>query len=125
MRKFLILLFLPVSALAADFPADFALSWTNASLYVDGTSIDNADLTGVRIVCIRVNDGSPLLNGTFVPTGVGLAQTETFVAALTRAGEYRCTGVSIVSDGTESDPSTPVTFKVIGKPNPPNGMSVN
>jgi hypothetical protein len=118
-------LFVAAPVLAADFPASFTLSWENASQYVDSTPIEAVDLTGVRIQCTRVNDGSPLLTATFVPSGVGLDQSEVFTNAITKAGSYSCVGFTIVSDNTESEASVSVQFKMIGKPNPPSALTKN
>jgi hypothetical protein len=112
-------------AFGAAFPQSLTLSWTNASTYEDGTPIEAVDLTGVRIECIRANDGSLLVTATFVPTGVGLSQTETFADVINNAGTYECIGFTIVSDGTESVASNTASKKFIGKPNPPNSMGIN
>lgn len=107
-----------------DYPRDITLSWVNASEYVDGTSIESGDLTGVRIECFRQNDTTPILTGTFPATGEGAAQTETFVDSIPQPGTYTCYGYSIVIGGIESDPSTPAQKKYVGKPRPPTTWTV-
>jgi hypothetical protein len=124
-RLFLILLFLPCLAFAQqDYPRDITLSWTNASQYTDGTVIEAGDLTGTRIECFRQNDTVPIVTGTFVPTGEGLAQTETFAGAIPNPGTYTCFGWSIVIGGIESDASNPASKKYVGKPNPPTAWTI-
>jgi hypothetical protein len=124
MKKLLLLLLLPLPCFAGGFPQSLTLSWTNSSQYVDGSPIEAVDLTGLRIECIRANDGSPLLVGTFVPTGVGLEQSETFVDVINRAGTVECVAFTIVSDGDESDASNTASRKFIGKPLPPSALRV-
>jgi hypothetical protein len=119
----LIAALLPMAVWAAAFPQNLTLSWTNASQYTDGTDIDPVDLTGVRILCTRTNDGEVLINTTLVPTGVGLAQQEVFTDVITRAGTVECVGFTVVSDGTESDPSGTAIKKYIGKPQPPENVN--
>lgn len=107
-----------------DYPRDITLSWTNASQYTDGTSIEAGDLTGVRIECFRQNDTVPMLTGTFVPTGEGLAQTEVFAGAIPQPGTYTCYGYSVVIGGIESDASNPASKKYVGKPQPPAAWTI-
>lgn len=107
-----------------DYPRDITLSWTNASQYTDGTDIDAGDLTGVRIECFRQNDTTPILTGTFPPTGEGSPQTETFTGAIPQPGNYTCFGYSIVIGGVESDASNPANKKYVGKPQPPAAWKV-
>ena len=117
--------FLPALAFAQqDYPRDITLSWTNASQYTDGTAIEASDLTGTRIECFRQNDTVPMLTGTFVPTGEGLSQTETFAGAIPQPGTYTCYGYSIVIGGIESDPSAPAQKKYVGKPQPPTAWTI-
>ena len=125
MKWLLSLLLLPMACFAGSFPQSLILSWTNASLYEDGAAIEAVDLTGVRIECIRQNDGSPLLIAEFVPTGVGLPQTETFIDVINNAGTYECVGFTLVSDGDESVVSNTAPKKFIGKPNKPSNVVLN
>ena len=119
------LVLLSCGASAGGFPQTLTLSWTNASEYTDATPIEAVDLTGVRIECVRVNDGSALLTATFVPTGVGLTQSEVFVDVITKAGVYECVGFTIVSDGDESVASNTAPKKFIGKPMTITNVTVN
>ncbi|MHC4836181.1 MAG: hypothetical protein ACYTCN_09680 [Planctomycetota bacterium] len=122
MKKFwfFVLLFCaPVVYAQQDYPRDITLSWTNADSYTDGTAIESGDLTGVRIECFRQNETTPILTGTFPPTGEGAAQTETFSGAIPQPGTYTCFGYSIVIGGIESDPSSPAQKKYVGKPRAP------
>jgi hypothetical protein len=107
-----------------DYPRDITLSWTNADSYTDGTAIQAGDLTGTRIECFRQNDTAPMLTGTFVPTGEGEPQTETFTGAIPNPGTYTCYGYSIVIGGIESDPSNPAQKKYVGKPLPPTAWTI-
>ena len=118
MKKLLILALLPLM-MAATFPADLSLSWTNASQYTDGSLIEAGDLVSVRVDCYRNGNPVPMFSSTVPVTGVGAAQSETFVGAILQPGNYECYGVSILFDGTESDPSIPEFLKYTGKPNPP------
>ena len=119
-RAILVLLLLAAGpAVAAEFPADVTLSWTNASQYTDGTAIEAGDLTQVRIECYRHDDAStPVMVETRAASGEGQSQTETYFGAIERPGTYTCYGYSIVVDGTESDPSNGASKKYIGKPKP-------
>lgn len=126
-RYFIALLLLTASVCSfaqQDYPRDITLSWTNASLYTDGTAIEAGDLTGTRIECFRQNETVPMLTGTFVPTGEGAPQTETFAAAIPQPGTYTCFGYSIVIGGIESDASSPAQKKYTGKPNPPTAWVI-
>ncbi len=125
MKLLPLLALLPMTAFAGSFPQPLTLDWTNASTYEDGTPIEAVDLTGVRVECVRANDGSPLLTATLVPSGVGLAQTEVFPNVIIKAGTYECVGFTVVSDGTESVASNTATKKFIGKPNPPTSTGIN
>jgi len=125
LTKCLVLLALPLACFAGGFPQTLTINWTNASFYEDGAPIEAADLTGVRIECVRVNDGSPLLTATLVPTGVGLPQTEVFADVVTRSGVYECVGFTIVSDGDESVESATAAKKFIGKPNAPSSVTLD
>jgi hypothetical protein len=107
-----------------DYPRDITLSWTNADSYTDGTAIQAGDLTGTSIECFRQNDTAPMLTGTFVPTGEGEPQTETFTGAIPNPGTYTCYGYSIVIGGIESDPSNPAQKKYVGKPLPPTAWTI-
>lgn len=121
---FVLLFFAPAVYAQQDYPRDITLSWTNADSYVDGTAIESGDLTGVRIECFRQNDPTPILTGTFPPTGEGQAQTETFAGSIPQPGSYTCYGYSIVIGGIESDPSNPSTKKYVGKPNAPAAWKI-
>ena len=114
------LLLVSIAAQGAEFPVDITLTWTNPTMYEDGTLIDPPDLTGLRFQCWRNNDNTEILNDSSVaPTGPGLVQSHVYVGLITQPGNYRCVGFASVVDGTESRPSDPTEFKVIGKPNAP------
>ncbi len=119
------LLFIATGASAQqDYPRDITVSWTNTDSYVDGTTIETGDLTGVRIECFRQNEITPVVTGTFPPTGEGLPQTEVFVGSIPQPGTYTCFGYSIVVGGIESDASNPAQKKYVGKPMPPMAWTI-
>jgi hypothetical protein len=128
MKQILFVTLLLLSSMAnaqQEYPRDITLSWTNASQYTDGTDIEAGDLTGTRIECFRQNDTVPMLTGTFVPTGEGVPQTETFVGSIPQPGTYTCYGYSIVIGGIESDASAPAQKKYVGKPRAPTAWTIN
>jgi len=99
-----------------SYPRDIALSWVNASQYVDGTPIEAGDLTGVKLDCYRQNDLVPLFSAIIPALGEGLAQSENFAGAIPKPGTYRCEGFSIVIGDIYSDASNPAFKKFVGKP---------
>ena len=111
------LLFLSFAACAQqDYPRPVDVSWTNADSYVDDTPIEAGDLEFVRIEIYRQNDTVPAFSATVPATGEGTVQAETFVDAIPQPGTYRIEGYSIVVGGIESDVSTPLFKKYVGKP---------
>ena len=79
MKKLLIcavVLFAQNAFAQQDYPRDITLSWTNPSLYVDGTSIDPGDLDSIRVTCFRGSDTTPAFTSTVPDTGEGAQQTE-------------------------------------------------
>jgi hypothetical protein len=99
-----------------DFPRDITVTWLNADLYVDGTTIEAGDLEMVRIEIYRHNDIVPAFTATIPATGEGLSQSEIFAGAIPQPGTYRIEGYSIVVGGIESDTSVPAFKKYVGKP---------
>lgn len=119
LKIFIALSLLLASGLAygqQDFPRDITVSWTNADSYIDDTPIEAGDLENVRIEIYRQNDTVPVLTATIPANGEGLEQAETFLAAIPNPGTYRIEGYSIVIGGVESDASTPLFKKYVGKP---------
>ena len=124
--KYLTLLLLLVGSTAfaqQAYPRDITLSWTNASQYTDGSTIEVGDLDSGRGECFRNNDPIATFTATVPDTGEGLPQSETFVGVIPGPGTYNCVAYSIVIDGTESDPSNTATKKYIGKPLPPQSFN--
>jgi hypothetical protein len=99
-----------------SYPRDIVLSWTNASLYTDDTPIEVGDLTGVKVDCYRGTATVPTLSTIVVPTGKGMAQTQTFVGAIPNSGTYRCEAFSIVIGDIYSLASNSVSKKYVGTP---------
>lgn len=113
-------LLLPAMAFAQqDYPRDITLSWTNPSLYEDGSAIEAGDLESIRVECFRGSDITPAFTSAVPDTGEGLAQSETYVAVIPRPGTYTCFAYAIVVGGAESNPSNSVNRKYTGKPLPP------
>ena len=102
-----------------EYPRDITLSWTNPSLYVDGTPIQAGDLTQIRLECYRHDDAiTPVFSNVEVALGEGVPQSVTYLGVIPRPGTYTCYGYAAVADGTESDPSLPDAQKYLGKPQP-------
>ena len=100
-----------------EYPRDITLSWTNPSLYVDGTPIEAGDLTGIRLECYRHDDAiTPVIAATEVALGEGAPQSVTYSGGIAKPGTYTCYGYAIVIGGIESDPSLPTSQKYVGKP---------
>ena len=126
MKKLIVLLLLPVVALAQQlFPAALTLSWTNASQYEDGSTIEAGDLASVRVECTRNNDTVPTFTATVPATGEGLPQSEVFDSAIPNPGTYTCVAFSILFDGTESVASNSTEKKYTGRPKPPSNLGAN
>ena len=115
----LLVMLATLAAHAADYPRDIALSWTNASEYVDGTSIEAGELTEVMVECYRNQETTPTFQVSVPANGVGQPQTYVFQDQIPQPGTYTCYGYSIVYDGQMSDQSNPASRKYVGKPLPP------
>jgi hypothetical protein len=111
-----LLLFSVTANAQQDYPRPITVSWTNPSLYVDGSTIEAGDLDNIRIEIYRQNDTIPVFTATIPDNGEGAAQSELFADAIPQPGTYRIEGYAIVVGGAESDPSIPAFKKYTGKP---------
>lgn len=97
----LIALLFAGAASAADYP----VSWTNPTQYVNGEPLAISDLAEIRAYC----------DGVFTQS---LNPADFAGTTLAVSGRKTCYITAVVISGEESDPSNSVEIKP-GKPNPP------
>jgi hypothetical protein len=126
MKKFLIFLlaFVPMLTLAqSSYPRDISHCWTLPSLNTDGSSIQDGDLSHVRIVTVR-NSGETVLD-TNIPIGdllPGDRQCFNSVGAIPGPGQYASVAYAVTVDDISSDASNEAYKRYTGKPQPPNPL---
>lgn len=122
MKKLLaILVLISMPALAADYPRDIPLSWTNPITYTDDTPILEGDLKSIYLVCFRNNDMQTPAAEVEVPINpvVGSSQSHSIVDGAAMPGTYHCFAAAITVDDLWSDLSNEKTLRYRGKPLPP------
>lgn len=108
---------------SATYPMDLPLSWDNAELFDDGSTLTVTDLASVFVSCVRNGDTAPVFTSTVpVRDGPGSHQAEVFVGVIPQPGNYSCVAYSITDLGIWSAPSNEALKRYTGNPNPPRNF---
>jgi hypothetical protein len=100
-----------------NYPRNITITYTQPTLYDDGTTIDAGELATNRFECSRHDATVVVAESRPVTALPGGSQSEAFTGVIPQPGTYTCF-VWVSTVDTESDASLPDDQKFTGKPLP-------